>query len=257
MMMTPYSSISVVILAAGLGTRMKSDRAKVLHEIAGKSMISYVLDAAMGVAVSDHIVVVVGCQAEAVRSEAAKKGRIRFTFQERQLGTGHAVQCAMASIPPEAEDVVILCGDVPFISSETINRLVAQHRQEQRDVTLLSVMLNSPTGYGRVIRDRAGDVSSIIEEADASMEEKRVNIVNAGIYCVKKGFLAWALGRINSNNAQHEMYLTDIVGVAYMSQKRIGTLVVSDADEVMGINSVADLARAEQRMQAARSGKTS
>lgn len=256
-MATALHSLSVVILAAGLGTRMKSDKAKVLHEIGGRSMLSYVLDTALGVAASDHIVVVVGCQAEAVRNEAAKKGNVRFAFQEKQLGTGHAVQSALASIPPVAEDVVILCGDVPFISRKTIHQLVDRHRQEQRHVTLLSVTLDVPTGYGRVVRDETGNVSRIIEEADASPQEKRINLVNAGIYCVKKDFLAWALGRITSDNAQHEMYLTDIVGVAYMNRKRIGTMVISDAGEVMGVNSVADLLKAEQRMLASARGKNS
>ena len=249
--------VSIVILAAGLGTRMKSDRAKVLHEIAGKSMLSYVLDAALEVTAGEHVVVVVGCQAEAVRAEAAKKGGMRFAFQERQLGTGHAVQCALDTLSEETGDVVILCGDVPFIASDTICRLVAAHRQEERDVTLLSVVLENPTGYGRVIRDLEGNVSRIIEEADASEEERRINVVNAGIYCVKKDFLAWALSRIEPHNVQNEIYLTDIIGVAYTDNRRIGTLICTDADEVIGVNSRADLARAEERMVAGLRGKTS
>ena len=143
---------------------------------------------------------------------------------------------------------MILCGDVPFIASDTIRRLVAAHRQEERDVTLLSVDLENPTGYGRVIRDPEGNVFRIIEEADASEEEREINIVNAGIYCVKKDFLAWALSRIKPHNAQNEIYLTDIIGIAYADNRRIGTLVCPDADEVIGVNSRADLARAEERM---------
>lgn len=246
--MSCEGGIAVVILAAGMGTRMKSEKAKVLHEIAGKSMISYVLDAAMGVTSCDNIVVVVGCQAEAVQAEARKKGPVVFAHQKQQLGTGHAVLCALESLPETAQDVVVLCGDVPFISQKTINALIRKRRDESLDVSILTVRLDTPTGYGRIIFDNKGNVVRIVEESDASLDEKAINIVNAGTYCVEKDFLAWSLTQINADNQQKELYLTDIVGVANNSNRSAGALILEDTRQVMGVNSLQDLAQAERSL---------
>ena len=244
--MDKKTQMAVVILAAGLGTRMKSDRAKVLHEIGGKSMLHYVLESALEVTVSDNIVVVVGCQAEAVQEEAARLGNFRFAYQAEQLGTGHAVVCALDKIPAIASRVVILCGDVPFLSSRTIFGLINQQQEHRVDVSLLSVRHDHPTGYGRLVMDDAGHVLRIVEEADANEEEKKITIVNAGTYCVEKSFLVWALNQLEAGNAQNELYLTDIVDIAYRNQRGVSTLTIDDAFEVTGINSVADLAAAEE-----------
>jgi len=246
--MSGEKKVAVVVLAAGMGTRMKSEKAKVLHEIAGKTMISYVLETALGVTSSENIVVVVGCQAEAVRDEARRKGNVAFAHQDRQLGTGHAVRCAMDSLPDKAQDVVILCGDVPFISEGTIKALIKKKRDENLDVCLLAVKLDSPTGYGRIIFDQYDRVVRIVEESDASPGEKNLNVVNAGTYCVDKDFLAWSLTQINPDNRQKELYLTDIVGIASKTNKLAGALILQDGNEVIGVNSKDDLKRAARAL---------
>ncbi|MFP4040185.1 MAG: sugar phosphate nucleotidyltransferase [Desulfosudaceae bacterium] len=245
-MVQKYSQMAVVVLAAGRGTRMKSEKAKVLHEVCGKSMLSHVLENALLITSSDNIVVVVGCQAEAVQREAARLGQFRFAVQEEQLGTGHAVLCALEQVPDQVSQVVIMCGDVPFLSYRTIQSLIDQQQRQKTDVTLLSVRHHNPTGYGRIILDEKGQVSRIVEEADANQAIKQINIVNAGTYCVVKSFLSWALGRINPANSQNELYLTDIIDVAYRNHYPVGTFILDDAFEVTGINSLEDLARAEE-----------
>lgn len=247
--MSGENGVAVVILAAGMGTRMKSEKAKVLHEIAGKSMLSYVLDTALGVTSCENIIVVIGCQAEAVRAEAMKKADVVFAHQHQQMGTGHAVLCALDFIPHQVEDVVILCGDVPFISQQTIKGLIGKRRKEGLSVSLLTVKLQSPTGYGRIIFNHNDKVGRIVEESDASDAEKAIKIVNAGTYCVEKTFLAWALTQIKSDNMQKELYLTDIVGIAGKTAQPAGALIIEDALEVMGVNSVQDLERAERSLQ--------
>lgn len=243
--MNRENGIAAIILAAGLGTRMKSGKAKVLHSIAGKSMISYVLETALKVTSSENIVVVIGCQAEAVRMEASKKGNVLFAYQHQQLGTGHAVLCALDSVPDDVQEVVVLCGDVPFISHQTIKALVKKQKEDGLTVTVLSVRLDSPTGYGRIVFDNKNNVVKIVEESDASSAEKAIDVVNAGTYCVNKIFLKWALSQIKPDNKQKEFYLTDIVGVASKDKKLVGALILQNANEALGINSLDDLARAE------------
>ncbi len=236
---------AIVILAAGPGTRMKSDKAKVLHEIAGKPMVDYVLGASFNVVPGGKIIVVVGCQADRVRRQIQQNWNVLFAYQAGQLGTGHAVQCAIDHIPDCATDVVILCGDVPFITSRTIGNLLAEHRDQKNDVTVLSVNLDVPAGYGRIVTDENNTITRIVEEADADPDEKAITLVNAGVYCVKTGVLARVLGRIRSDNRQNELYLTDIVFIARNEGMRVGTLISPNPDEVIGVNSLADLQKAE------------
>ncbi len=238
-------TMAIVILAAGLGTRMKSDKAKVLHCLSEKPMISYVVETASKIVGIENVVVVVGHQAEAVRREVVKQGPALFAYQAQQNGTGHAVWCALDHLPQAADEVLILCGDVPLLTAQTLKNLIKIHRKESRDVTLLTVRLETPTGYGRIIQDSRGNVLKIVEEADASEAEKAIDTVNAGIYCVKKAFLKSSLSSINSDNAQNELYLTDIIEVACCQGKRVGVLMTVDPDEVVGVNSVNDLDRAE------------
>lgn len=237
--------LSVIILAAGKGTRMKSDKAKVLHPVDGTPMVNFVVKTATTVA-EDRVVVVIGHQAETVRSVVSASHSVRFAEQAEQLGTGHAVQCAIGQLDAEVTDVVILCGDVPLISEATLKDLVAGHCSGRRDLTVLAVRLDDPYGYGRIVTDDDQTVVGIVEEADATAAQKRINIVNSGIYCVERGFLEQALGQIAADNAQGEYYLTDIVGIGHHQGRRIGVVECPDANEVVGVNTLTDLAAAEQ-----------
>lgn len=241
-------NVAVVILAAGLGTRMKSNKAKVLHELNGRAMILYVVDAAVEV-VGGNVVIVVGHQAQRVRDVVATRADLMFTHQAEQMGTGHAVLCALPQIPAACRQVVILCGDVPLIQSATIERLLADHRRMQHDVTVLAVDVQDPTGYGRIVHDDQGTVCGIVEEADANAGQKRIKTINTGIYCVKKDFLGTALRNIDRDNAQGELYLTDIVKIGYRFKKSIGVMVGDDINEFAGINTIDQLQKIENMLQ--------
>ena len=182
------NNCSVIILAAGLGTRMKSDKAKVLHEIMGRPMVLYVVETAKK-AVGASVVIVVGHQAEKVREVVSEKAQVSYALQEKQLGTGHAALCALPYLPDETEEVVILCGDVPLLTAETVRQLLSDHSLSGRDLTLLAVDVEKPTGYGRILFDENRNLLKIVEEADATVEQKKIQTINSGIYCVKKMFL--------------------------------------------------------------------
>jgi UDP-N-acetylglucosamine diphosphorylase/glucosamine-1-phosphate N-acetyltransferase len=244
-------NVSIIILAAGLGTRMKSNMAKVLHKIIGKPMISHVLVSACDVAGKD-VIVVVGHQADRVKDACLKVNPVSFAFQKEQRGTGHAVLCAMPEIPETTENIVILCGDVPLLKAETIWALLDDHVNENRDLSLLAVELEDPTGYGRVVINANRELTRIVEEADATDDEKAISLINSGIYCVSKAFLSASLKKITPDNAQGEFYLTDIIGVGYAMGKHIGVLVGSNPEEVSGINTPADLKGVEALMDAHR-----
>lgn len=242
------NKIAVIILAAGMGTRMKSDKAKVLHEVADRPMILYVVEAAREAA-GDNVIVVIGNQAQKVRKAISATTQSIFAYQDKQLGTAHAVLCALPCIPEHCDEVVILCGDVPLILPETITGLVENHLACSRDISLLAVELKNPCGYGRVLLDDNGQVFGIIEEADATAEQKQINLINAGIYCVKKKFLQDALPKIRSNNAQMELYLTDIMTIGYREQKKMGIMVADDYLQILGVNNCDDLAEVDAIMK--------
>ena len=243
-----HENIAVVILAAGLGTRMKSDKAKVLHEVCGRPMILYVVETAAKVA-GENVILVVGHQAGQVRDVVTDCTRVRYTLQEQQLGTGHAVASALPDVPVECRHVVILCGDVPLVTERTVQNLIADHRTHRRDITVLAMEVEDPTGYGRIVIDDAGRVVAIVEEADASETQRNIRIVNTGIYCVAKPFLSRALKKIDRNNAQGELYLTDIVAVCYRDNGKVGAMVAENAQEFRGINTRDDLAAVEGLMR--------
>jgi len=238
-------NIAVIILAAGKGTRMKSDKAKVLHELIGKPMINYVVETASKVA-GDNIVVVVGHQRQEVKDAVLLTANARFALQEEQKGTGHAVHCALPEIDSSIDDIVILCGDVPLISSDTINNLIDKHKKENAVVTVLAVNVKNPKGYGRMITDESGSVLKIVEEADANDNEKSICLINSGIYCVEKNFLFQSIAKIKDCNAQNEFYLTDIVGIASLDNKRVSLFEGPSTDEVIGVNTCDDLDNAQQ-----------
>ena len=242
-------SVAVIILAAGKGTRMKSEKAKFLHEINGSPMVKYLVDSAKQIA-GNHVIIVIGHQAEIVREVvSATHADVSFAVQHEQLGTGHAVQCAMPHVPAQIADIVILCGDVPLISPVTIRRLLAEHHRAKRDLTVLAVKLKNPKGYGRMLIDHRNRVTGIVEEADATGEQKKIRTVNSGIYCATKPFLDNSLGKINSNNAQGEFYLTDIMEIGHRDGKNVGALVWSDSEEVLGVNTLRELELAETIMK--------
>jgi len=242
------TKIAVVILAAGLGTRMKSNKAKVLHEVCGKPMINYVAEAARKIA-GNNVVLVVGNQSDKVRQTVSKLGTFSFAIQKKQQGTGHAVLCALPHIPEHCEEVVILCGDVPLIKADTVMNLVNSHTDEKRDVSVLAVELVDPSGYGRILLDENSRVQAIVEESDATPEQKGITLINSGIFCVKKQFLLWAVPEIKSDNVQGEIYLTDIIEIAYAGKKHIGVTVGGNHFEVTGINTIQELKRVEHVMK--------
>jgi len=241
--------VAVIILAAGLGTRMKSSKAKVLHEILGKPMVMYVVEVAKKIA-GDNVVLVIGNQAEKVRKVVSEQTDALFALQEEQLGTGHAVMCAIPQIPDHVREVIILCGDVPLLTEKTLTALLEDHVKGERDISLLAVEIENPKGYGRLLIDENKQLTAIVEEADASAEQKELRIINAGIYCVKKEILFDSLKKITSDNVKGEFYLTDIVEIGYRNKSTMGVLVGDDWKETVGVNTQQDLMTAENIMRA-------
>lgn len=239
---------AIVILAAGLGKRMKSGKAKVLHEILGKPMIMYVVETANRIA-GNNVVLVIGNQADKVREMVSESAEVIFALQKDQLGTGHAVSCALPYLPDNTQEVVVLCGDVPLLTFETVMRLIKDHVKAKRDISLLAVEIDNPKGYGRVLFDKNRNVSGIVEEADASAEQKRIKTINTGIYCIKKEFLFDSLQKVKSDNVQGEFYLTDIVKIGYREGKVVGVIIGGDGEETMGVNNRHDLMTVENIMR--------
>ncbi len=226
---------AALILAAGKGTRMKSELVKVMHLLEGKPMITYPVTAAKALG-AERIALIVGHQADRVREQFSDDATISIVLQEEQLGTGHAVACAGEFLAGCDGDVLILCGDVPLITRETLASLMDVHAGHGGTVTVLTARVPDPFGYGRVIKDDAGRVLMIVEEKDATPAQREVNEVNSGIYCVNASFLRDAVTKIGNDNAQQEYYLTDIIGLATAEGAACYTSTVADHMEVMGVN---------------------
>jgi UDP-N-acetylglucosamine pyrophosphorylase len=237
-------ALSVIILAAGKGTRMRSDLPKVLHKVAGKSMLACVIACAMHVT-RNNIHVVVGHQAEKVRQEVAARFKVGFCVQEKLLGTGDAVKSALPHLAAHIKDVLVLCGDVPFIQPKTLVDLVLAHRSHGAVVTVLAADLENPFGYGRIIQDAEGNMVAIREEADASETEKKIRRINTGIYCFERSFLARAVERLQPDNHQAEYYLTDVVDIACKKSAKMAMKIVKDPHQVLGINTLGELEKAQ------------
>jgi bifunctional UDP-N-acetylglucosamine pyrophosphorylase/glucosamine-1-phosphate N-acetyltransferase len=233
---------TVVILAAGLGTRMKSGLAKALHPLAGRPLVQHVLNASLAVD-PGKIVLVLGHQADKVRA-AVKEYTAEFVLQSEQLGTGHAVRQARETFAGDAGPVMILCADTPLITGGTLRDIAELHRKSRAAVTLITAVVEDPSGYGRVVRGKSG-IMRIIEEKDATAAQKKIKEVNAGIYCFEKKFLLGSLDGLGKNNAQGEYYLPDAVALARKKKLRVSAFVCRNADEIMGINTRQDLGRAE------------
>jgi bifunctional UDP-N-acetylglucosamine pyrophosphorylase/glucosamine-1-phosphate N-acetyltransferase len=234
------SEIHVVILAAGKGTRMKSNRPKVLHRVAGRPLIDYVLDAAHVVS-PDRVVVVVGHQAKEVKAALSKRQGLRFAVQEPQIGTGHALLQAERELTGAEGTLLLLSGDVPLLRGQTVRELIDTHTRHSSAATVLTARVDDAAGYGRIVR-RDGRIAAIVEHKDASAEERGIDEINSGIYAFDLGPLFGALKDIGSANAQNEYYLPDLVRIYRSRGLAVETLTVQDAREVSGINSRRELA---------------
>lgn len=243
-------SLAVLILAAGLGTRMKSKRAKVLHELGGSPLIAYVCRTAKSLN-PDKILVVVGHQAAEVAKavETEVGSRAEFVTQEQQRGTADAVMSARGQLENRDSLLVILSGDVPLLKAETLEHLIAEHRSSGAACSVLSVRLENPTGYGRIVRDADNRFVRIVEQRDAADEERKIREINSGIYCFDSGKLLAALDRVKPTNKQGEFYLTDVGEILLAQGEKVNVYLHSDAREVSGINTRAELAEFENLLR--------
>ena len=238
-----------IILAAGKGTRMKSDMPKVLHTIFDKTLVGYVIEAVNNTGLADENYVIVGHQAERVEEYInANYKNAKCVLQSPQLGTGHAVSMAMPYLSDFDGEVVILCGDTPLITSETIKEFVEYHREIKSDLTVMSAIFENPTNYGRIIRNQDGSLNSIVEEKDATLEQKAVKEINAGIYCINWAKIKPAFNELTSNNAQGEYYLTDIIKWGNEKNLSVNAYTLKNNEEIFGINSKAHLAEASKML---------
>jgi len=249
---TEQKTLDVLILAAGLGTRMRSNLAKVLHRLDGRPLINHVCLTATALA-PRKVYVVIGHQGENVKQavlEELDEKHAGFVWQKEQLGTGHAVNSAREFLETEEDStLLILSGDVPMIRAETLAALVQQHynhRGKGAACTILTVKVEDPSGYGRVVRDEAGFFSRIVEQKDASDEERKINEINSGIYCFNTQKLFSALSSVQNNNVQGEYYLTDVPALLREAGEDVSLYQHTDAREVSGINNRAELADLER-----------
>lgn len=247
--------LSAVVLAAGAGTRMRSERPKPLHRLCGRPMILHVLHALVGLGV-DRAVVVIGHGGErvakAVGEQVPAHLDVELVEQRVRRGTGDALAVAMTALdddPDDAGDVLVLPGDTPLVRAETLAALVAEHRGGEAAATLLTARLGDPTGYGRVVRGRGGGVARVVEQADATEEERAVDEVNTSVYVFRRSVLRPALRRVSPDNSQGEYYLTDVVGVLHDAGYEVGALEVADPVEVSGVNDRVQLARVEAELR--------
>lgn len=235
-----------IILAAGKGSRMKSDKIKVLHPVAGKAIIKHVISTLEGL--NSKIVNVIGHQKEAVQKEleGLDNWDLNYVIQSEQLGTGDAVRQANDFIKDHAGPVLILYGDTPLLKKESITEFVKIHKEKKSDLTVMTAFLDDPAGYGRVVKDGQGNLEAVVEEKDADQKIKNINEINSGVNCVDSQLLVDFLENMDNNNAQKEYYLTDIIEFAVKKGKNINTYQVQDADEIIGINTRKQQAAAEK-----------
>jgi len=237
--------IASVILAAGKGTRMKSDLVKVLHPILGRPMLSYTVDLSLHHIKAEKTIVVIGHQADQIE-ERFGDSQIEFVHQDEQLGTGHAVLQALPLLRGFTGIALILCGDVPLVKAETLRSFIDTFLENHSTIAVLTAVVKNPYGYGRIVRGEEGWLERIVEEKDASNEERLIREINTGIYCVRSAFLMEGLKEIGKENVQGEYYLTDLVEVARKRDLRCSAHMVADPVEVMGINTRVDLATATE-----------
>jgi len=240
-------ALYAIVLAAGKGTRMKSDLAKVLHPVFFTPMVCHVLEAVKHLNPA-KTVVITGHQAEQVEAALASFP-VHFARQHQQLGTGHAVLMAEKVLSPHAGTALILCGDTPLVRPATLTAMLDSHHRQQSVLSVMTTIVEDPCNYGRIVTNTQGGIERIVEEKDASSDERRIREVNAGIYCVDLSFLFTALRQVGTDNKQGEVYLTDIVAIARHSNHAVGRFVCADPLEITGVNSRVELARANGIMQ--------
>lgn len=250
-MATP-TPCTVIVLAAGAGTRMKSDKQKTLHEIGGRSLLSHSLHAAHGLN-PEHIVAVVGHQRDQVSPEADRVaeelGReVMQAVQEEQNGTGHAVSCGLADLADYDGTVIVTNADVPLLTAATLQSLHDAHVSAGAAVTVLTMKLPDPTGYGRIVRDDSDEVTAIVEQKDATEEQRAIDEVNSGVFAFDGAILRDALGRLDTDNAQGELYLTDVLGIARGDGHPVRAHIADDARELAGVNNRVQLAEAGREL---------
>ena len=240
--------LNILVLAAGLGTRMKSGKAKVLHELGGQPLITYVCRTAQSLE-PERIHVIVGHQADQVEAavgRALARDQVTFVKQAQQLGTGDAVMAARATLQGSDSTILILSGDVPFIKADTLRLLLERHHQSGSAGTILSVRMENPSGYGRIIRDEQDRFLKIVEQKDATPDERQIREINSGIYCFEAGKLFAALERVQPKNQQGEYYLTDVAEILRSQGETVNVHLHSDVREVSGVNTRAELAEFHQ-----------
>lgn len=241
------SNIKSIILAAGKGTRMKSQTPKVLHEIFNKPLLGYVIDNVKNIV--DESFVIVGHHAEEVEKYVQNNYKnVKTVLQTPQLGTGHAVSMVCPYLNSFDGQIIILCGDTPLITEKTLNEFIEYHNKNNSDITVMSTIFENPTNYGRIVREHGNSLKCIVEEKDATSEEKEIKEVNAGIYCLNWAKIKDAFSQLTSNNAQGEYYLTDIIAWGKNKLLKVNAYILNNSDEIYGINSRQNLAFATKIM---------
>ena len=233
--------VNAIILAAGKGTRMKSDLLKVLHKVAGKPVISYVINTVKNCNAKPFLVV--GHQKEKLIQEL-QNNSLTYVTQEQQLGTGHAVKQVIPHLNTKTESItLILAGDCPLISESTINHLIKYHSENNLAATILTTNMQDPTGYGRIVRNSNNQVEAIKEHKDCDSKERKITEINSGVYAFDTKLLTKFITEIATNNAQAEYYLTDIIEILKNKDYKVDATVIDNSDEVIGINTREDLAK--------------
>jgi bifunctional UDP-N-acetylglucosamine pyrophosphorylase/glucosamine-1-phosphate N-acetyltransferase len=241
-------NLSVVILAAGEGTRMRSERPKVLHHLAGRPLVKWVLSSINALS-PDNIFLVVGHKAEVVKAALNTEKKLGFVTQEQQRGSGHALIQAAPKLRRFKGDILVLCADTPLISDETLKELVTLHRRQKNDATILSSVFENPYSYGRIVRDPDSNVLGIVEEKDATVEQRAIKEINSGIYCFKSPMIWDVLSQITPQNKKNEYYLTDAIGIINRANGRVNATSHGTPHEIMGVNTRADLSVAESTIR--------
>lgn len=239
------SNLKAVILAAGKGTRMKSDLPKVVHRVCGKCMVEYAISAAKE-AGADDVCLVVGYKSDIVKENVTSD--VKYVMQTQQLGTGHAVKCAKDFIDDEGE-TLILFGDTPLITGKTLKALVDFHRENNNGVTVLSAKVDNPSGYGRIIRDENKNFIKSVEHKDANEQELLSKEVNSGMYIFNSKELKEALDKLNTNNAQGEYYLPDTLTIIKNKGYKVDAFMLENPEDITGVNDKEQLAQAEEIMK--------